>query len=274
MGEAQGDDSAFALDPRRPSSQAEQPSPGVGINSGVWSGRVPLPPANIQAELSSSPRSSQTGGVAEAMYEHDQEIGLGPTGALFSAAQEAARSADAPAVGAATFTIRVLRSGNVSVDLVDSSAEAVAWRAVGELLAGLIQRRPPRLPDGAPHGIQIAISIVAENRWPNGWSAAADQARIGISGPPLRSKAETIADTTARNPFAAPPPGSPSDQPILALNWDQLGLYLAKRSRVCNAQAGVTALGQPKMTGGCDLANLGGKAIRVVQAKVTSQTLF
>jgi hypothetical protein len=90
----------------------------------------------------------------------------------------------------------------------------------------------------------------------------------------LRSKADTIADTTARNPFAAPPPGSPFDQPILALNWDQLGLYLAKRSRVCNAQGGVTALGQPKMTGDCDLANLGSKAIRMVRATVKSQTLL
>jgi hypothetical protein len=277
-GDALDNASAHDVDAAAHHAPSERERPiDLGIAAGDWS-RWTKPATEARAALSggegrrTAPASS-TGGLAEELDAKDRERGLGPAGAILSAAHEAARAPTAPARGTAAFSVTVDRNGETEVELLRASADLSAWRTVAEALAATIKRKPPRVKDGAA-GIRTVIEISAEERLPNGSLARTEDAKVAVSGPPVRSAAETFQDTRERNPFVDPPPGSAVDKLQFQMNWDQLGAWVKGRGKVCSYQGGVTAQGQPKATGSCDFANIGARPVRVVHAKVINQTSF
>jgi hypothetical protein len=260
-------------------SEHEQPERPIdlGIAAGNWARWTPQstePRATQPAgsERGAAPASS-TGGLAEELQAKDRELGLGPAGAMLSAAHEAARGPTAPASGTATFSITLAGNGETEVELLRASTHFSGWRSVAEALAAAIKRKPPRPKEGTG-GVRTVIEINAEERLPNGSLARTEDAKVAVSGPPVRSTTETYRDTRERNPFVDSPLSSPTDKAQIALNWDQLGVWAKGRGKVCSYQGGVTAQGQPKTSGSCDFANIGARPVRVVHAKVISQTVL
>jgi len=261
----------YALDPTAPNEKArDRPPVNLGIGPGSWSLWVgptaPVAPFPPTAERTPAPASS-TGGLAEALETHDHELGLGPAGRVLSAAYEAGHSDAAPAIGTAAFTITVLRTGGIQVDLVGASSNAAAWGKVADNMAAAIKKKPPRI-DGGRNGVRIALELVAEERWPSGAPARSEGPSLALSGGSLKPTNKAIEDLRKRNP-----PGSPSDQPALQLNVDPPGLWLKGRGKVCAYQVGISPLG-PGLSGGCDPSNIGAPPSRVVSAKVTNQTML
>jgi hypothetical protein len=279
-GSGQSGDDGYALDPSAPRGQ-EGKRVDLGIAPGDWSHWVdptarveaPRPPKNPNA-----PPASTTGGVAEALEAHDREVGLGPAGPIVSAAHEAGHSDVAPAIGTAKFSITVMKSGGIEVTLVGASSNAEGWRRVADKMAVAIKKKPPRI-DGGRNGVHIGLELVAEERWPNGQVARSEGPALTLSMGSVQATDKAIDDLSKRNPFAVPPPGSPSDQAALKLNVDMPGLYLKGRGKVCSYQVGlVPMIGPvpiaPIFSGGCDPSNIGAPAQRVVSAKVTEQTML
>jgi len=265
-----GTDTASKAEP----SQHERPI-DLGIAAGDWARWTkPITEARaappVGAERGTPPASS-TGGLAEELDAKDRELGLGPAGAMLSAAHEAARAPTAPASGTATFSITLDGNGDTAVQLLRASPPLSAWRHVTEALAAAIKRKPPHLKEGAA-GVRTVIEVSAEERLPNGSLARTEDAKVAVSGPPVRSTTETYRDTRERNPFVDSPLSTPTDKAQIALNGDQLGAWVKGRGKVCSYQGGVTAQGQMKATGSCDFANIGARPVRVVHAKVISQT--
>jgi hypothetical protein len=272
----------YALDPTAPNEKArDRPPVNLGIGPGSWS--LWVDPTAPVAHPSSSPPfpptvertpapASSTGGLAEALEAHDHERGLGPAGRVLSAAYEAGHSDIAPAIGTAAFTITVLRTGGIQVDLVGASSNAAAWGKVADNMAAAIKKKPPRI-DGGRNGVRIAIELVAEERWPSGAPARSEGPSLALSGGSLKPTNKAIEDLRRRNPAAVPPPGGLSDQPPLQLNVDPPGLWLKGRGKVCAYQVGISPLG-PGLSGGCDPSNIGAPPSRVVSTRVTDQTML
>jgi hypothetical protein len=278
----EGDDTvdpASSGDGAAPASEHEQRERPIdlGIAAGDWARWTPQPtePRATQpagAERGAAPASS-TGGLAEELAAKDRELGLGPAGAMLSAAHEAARGPTAPASGTATFSITLAGNGEPQVELLRASTHFSGWRSVADALAAAIKRKPPRPREGTG-GVRTVIEINAEERLPNGSLARTEDAKVAVSGPPVRSTTETYRDTRERNPFVDSPLSSPTDKAQIAVNWDQLGVWAKGRGKVCSYQGGVTAQGQLKSNGSCDFANIGARPVRVVHAKVISQTML
>jgi hypothetical protein len=256
--------------------QRERPI-DLGIAAGDWARWTPQPTEPRATQPAGSERgaapASSTGGLAEELDAKDRELGLGPAGAMLSAAHEAARGPTAPASGTATFSITLAGNGETEVELLRASTHFSAWRSVAEALAAAIKRKPPRRKEGTG-GVRTVIEINAEERLPNGSLARTEDAKVAVAGPPVRSTTETYRDTRERNPFVDSPLSSPTDKAQIALNWDQLGVWAKGRGKVCSYQGGVTAQGQLKTSGSCDFANIGARPVRVVHAKVISQTVL
>jgi hypothetical protein len=167
-------ETAYALDPSAATDRAGEGGRGggrgadLGISPGSWSlwvdptGRADSPPP--QPGRPSAP-ASRTGGLAEALEAHDQELGLGPAGPVLSAALEAGHSDIAPAIGNATFTVTVFKTGWIQVDLTGASSNVDGWRQVADQMAAAIKRKPPRI-DGGRSGVRIGLKLVAEERLP------------------------------------------------------------------------------------------------------------
>jgi len=272
-----GPEGGYALDPTAPALEAGQGQRvELGIGPGDWSKWVdpsrPLEaPASPRVEHRAAPAST-TGGVAEALEAHDQQIGLGPAGPVLSAAHQAGHSEAAPAIGTANFTVTVLRTGMVQVDLVSASSNVAAWHKVAESLADAVKRRPPRI-DGGRNGVRLGIELKAEERWPNGSVARSEGPSLAVTGVKIQATEKAIEDLSKRNPVAVAPPGAPSEQPPLQLNVEPPGVWLKGRGRVCGYQVGLSMLG-PMLTGGCDPSNIGAPPQRIVSVKITEQTML
>jgi hypothetical protein len=188
-----------------------------------------------------------------------------------SAAHEAGHSDAAPAIGTATFSITVMRSGGIQVELVGASSNVEAWRKVADHMAAAIKRKPPRIADGR-NGVRFGLELVAQERWPNGAVARSEGPALALSGLSLKSTETSVADLTKDNQAATPAPGT--EQRPLALKGDlPPGVWVKGRGKVCNYAVGLTPLG-PMLGGGCDPSNIGARAQRVVSAKVTEQTML
>jgi hypothetical protein len=265
----------YSLDPTAPPGPAGEKHVDLGIGSGDWSrwvdptARVEAPPA--PRPPSTAPPASSTGGLAEALEAHDREVGLGPSGPVISAAHEAGHSDVAPAIGTATFSITVMRTGGIQVDLVGASSNVEAWRKVADKMAAAIKRKPPRIAEGR-NGVRFGLELVALERWPNGAVARSEGPALALSGLSFKSTEKSVADLTKDNQAVTPAPGT--EQRPLALKGDlPPGVWVKGRGKVCNYAVGLTPLG-PMLGGGCDPSNIGAKSQRVVSAKVTDQTML
>jgi hypothetical protein len=276
--EVEGGQGSYALDP---SADATQGNPAaratieLGIGAGDWSRWVdpmatPSADPKRRAELGVAPISS-TGGLVEALEARDQALGLGPAGAVLTAVHEAGYSEIAPALGTAIFSITVLGSGAVEVRLTGASSQAADWAKVGESIAASIRRKPPRIAS-TRIGVRLGIEVVAEERWPNGQRTRSDTgphiAATPLKFQPTETAKEELLD---RNPAAVPEPDAPSGKPPLQANFQAPGVFVQGRGKVCAYKVGLSLI---PISGGCDPANIGQPARRVVSTRVISQTML
>jgi hypothetical protein len=264
----------YALDPTAPSGRSERPEVDLGIAPGNWSRwtKPGAPGAETEAPTRGPAPVSTTGGLTEALEAHDQAVGLGPAGAVLSAAREAAHSDVAPALGKATFSITVLRTGMVEVRLVGASSNVDGWQKVAASMVESIRRKPPHISPPR-NGTRIGIEVTAEERWPNGAPTKTEGPSIAVTPPALHPVDQSKEDLAARNPAAVPPPGSPVEQPSLKANVDLPGVFLQGRGKVCGYKIGITPFGLGA-SGGCDPSNIGAPPQRVVSTRVVSESMF
>jgi hypothetical protein len=264
----------YALDPTAPSGRGERPEVDLGIAPGDWSRWTkPGPPQPETGAPTRGPAPvSTTGGLTEALEAHDQAVGLGPAGAVISAAREAAHSDVAPALGKATFSITVLRTGLVDVRLVGASSNVDGWQKVAASMTEAIRRKPPRISPPR-NGARIGVEVTAEEHWPNGAPVKSEGPSIAVTPPALHTVDQSKEDLATRNPAAIPPPGSPVEQPSLKANVDLPGVFLQGRGKVCGYKIGITPFGLGA-SGGCDPSNIGAPPQRVVSTRVVSESMF
>ncbi len=263
----------YAVDPGA-QGPGSQPRVDLGIAPGDWSRWTNLaePGPETKAPRRAPAPVSTTGGLAEALEAHDQEVGLGPAGAVLSAARDAGHSDIAPQLGTATFAVTVLRTGVVDVQLTGASSNVDGWQKVAASMAAAIRRRPPTI-NPPRNGVHIGIELVADERWPNGAPARSEGPSVAVTGFALHTVDEAKEDLARRNPAAIPPPGSPVEQPSLKANVELPGVFIQGRGKVCSYKIGVTPFGLGA-SGGCDPANIGAPPQRVVSTRVTSDSMF
>jgi hypothetical protein len=269
---------SYALDPTSraaPGASTAGPAIQLGIGAGDWSRWVdptaaPARASSERGDYRPAPVSS-TGGLAEALEARDQALGLGPAGAVLTAVHEAGYSEIAPALGTATFSITVLRSGAIDVQLTGASSQTAAWAQVGQSIAAAIRRKPPRI---APTriGVRLGIEVVAEERWLNGQATRSDHGPKIVAEPPKFQATETAKEALLdRNPAAVPDPDAPPGKPPLQANYDAPGVFVQGRGKVCSYKIGISPI---PISGGCDPSNIGQPARRVVSTRVISQTML
>jgi hypothetical protein len=147
-------------------------SPSVPVDLGIgthWkvvaaaSASVPPPPP----EASVSPPSWQQLMQGE-LAARDQELGLGPGGALVTAAHEAASGAEAPEEGSATLEIVCDASGAVTDGRVTgATGDLPAWTEMARPLVRQMHGKTMRLPPGAK-GLRARLAVRIARTLPSG----------------------------------------------------------------------------------------------------------
>ncbi|HEY6081726.1 MAG TPA: hypothetical protein VIW29_23080 [Polyangiaceae bacterium] len=233
----------------------------------------PAPPKRkkrARAPVAHAPPVSTSGGLLEGLEAHDRELGLGPSGPVIGALYRAAHNPIAPQTGFARFEITVLKSGSVEVSLAGASGQAEAWASVGKLASEAIRQSPPRIPEPRT-GTRMVVTIRAEQVFPNG-TKREDLSGPHLEGvaPRLRTEGDAKAELKRLNPVAGDTGAPVTGQSVMV---DIPGVYVAGRNKVCSYRLGITPLG-PMLSGGCDLANAGSKAQRMVRTEVEEQAMF
>ncbi|MET0595971.1 MAG: hypothetical protein ABW133_24940 [Polyangiaceae bacterium] len=248
----------------------------LGIGSGDWSQwvdptgtpRIDRPPAP-RAELATP--ASSTGGLAEALEAHDQQVGIGPAGAVLSAVHDAGYSEVAPAISTATFSITVLRSGVIDVQLTSVTSQRAAWTKVGDNIVAAIRKKPPQISPSR-NGVRLSIEVVAEERWPNGQIARFDHGpKVAVKAPKFQAVDEAKEELLDRNPTAVPDPDAPAGKTALKANVDMPGVFLEGKGKVCSYRIG---LSPTFFSGGCDPSNIGAMPRRVVSTRIINQSML
>jgi hypothetical protein len=217
-----------------------------------------------------APPASTTGGLLEGLEAQDRKLGLGPSGPVIGALYRAAHSPVAPQTGVARFEVTVLKSGSVQVSLVGASGDAVAWSSVGTLAAEAIRKAPPRIPEPRT-GTRVVIAITAEEAFPNGTKRTELSApHLEAVAPALRSTADAQDKLKELNPVTGDTGAPVTGQTAIV---EVPGVFLAGRGKVCSYRLGITPFG-PMLAGGCDLANAGSKAQRMVRTQIEEQAMF
>jgi hypothetical protein len=276
--ESSGVEDGYALDPGSAGTDATA-SPGasvqLGIGAGDWARYVdpmgqPTVDVPERGKGAGAPASS-TGGLAEALEAHDQSIGIGPAGAVLTAVHQAGYSEIAPALGVATFSVTILSSGAVDVKLTGVSSNEAAWSKVGDKIAAAIRKKPPHIPSSRS-GVRLGIEVVAEERWPNGQATRSDHGpQLALRPPKFQMTEAAREELLDRNPAAVPGPDAPRDKPPLQANVETPGVFVEGQGKVCSYRVGLSLI---PISGGCDPANIGQPARRVVSTRVLNQTLF
>jgi len=291
-----GEDDARAVDSAHVDSakgatghESERPI-DLAIAPGSWAkwgsfAASPAPFPDRRGLRQPSPVSS-TGGLSEALEAHDHRAGLGPAGVVVSYVREAALSDLAPRAGSVQFGITVMRSGVVDIAVAPAHAEVAAWTPVGEHIAQLLRRKPPRIP-AHRNGIHVVVELVAKDTWANGRKAQSEGPRPLVALPVPRDSDEARADLVEKNRAALPPPGAPAEKRSHALLVDVPGVFVSGSGRLGEVAIGVAPFAEvghgdpPKAIargfvakGKFDEANLGSKATRAIATHVISETSF
>ncbi|MBI5536761.1 MAG: hypothetical protein HY898_28835 [Deltaproteobacteria bacterium] len=164
-----------------PESTGQQPGaqgPGAGRSVDLGLGQGAFWP-RWEGNRPPAPRAASTsGGLREAMQEHDTAIGMGPGGPVVSAARTAAQPSTA--MGVATFTVTCNAQGRVvSVRVADASRDMREWTLVADSMASSLRSAVFRVPAGA-NGLMIAVRIEASKRLPSGARAGPSVAPKGL----------------------------------------------------------------------------------------------
>jgi hypothetical protein len=224
----------LGIDPKK------RPLLAMGSGSGE---APPRPGASPGALPGGPPPASTTGGLAEALDAHDVALGLGRGGAVNTAVRDAVQAANV--MGKAIFAITIDGAGAVTVGLSDASQDERGWMKVTEAIRASVTARKDqlRLPPGSS-GLRIAIETEAKDQYPNG-------AKPKDMGTKAVAKGPSTVETKDHVEIVLPDVG------------------IEHRGKVCSV--GVKLI-PPFIAGGCDPSNIGSVAIRVVTARVVSES--
>jgi hypothetical protein len=241
-----------------PASEKEAASPAPAAPDGEgWSFRptqveLGLPQTALALDREEAPSASSpaplstTGGLAEGLHARDVDRGLGRGGPVLSAVEDAARSAEAPAFGVATFTVRIDRGGRIDVDVLDASSDRTAWEGLGPAIAEHLAKKPVKLP-ASSGGLRVTVRIEASEQFPGG------------ARPPPPEKQGVIVKAT--------PPKVTETKTSIDI---QLPTFAAGyQGRKCSGGV-VIHPGGISAGGGCEV----GAAMRVVAARIVSENLL
>ena len=159
----------------RPSDSAEpwtfSPSAPVDLGIGTHWKAVAAASVSVPPAVAEPPPQAVSWDrlVHDELAARDQELGLGPGGALVTAAHEAASGSEAPDEGSATLEIVCDASGAVTGGLVTgaSSGDLPRWNAVAETLVRQMHGKAMRLPPGAK-GLRARLAIRIARTMPSG----------------------------------------------------------------------------------------------------------
>ena len=121
---------------------------------------------DVALEGSDQPTPS-VGRLAEALDQHDADIGLGRGGPVLSAFESASRNMDVPIEGWALFDVGIEASGRSSVALTDAANDRPAWMRVARAAVAAADPKGVRVPPGA-RGWRVTVRIDAKMQFPNG----------------------------------------------------------------------------------------------------------
>jgi hypothetical protein len=211
-----------------------------------------------------APPASTTGGLQEGLEARDRELGLGASGPVIGALYRAAHSDVAPQLGTAHFRVVLHSSGAVEVSLTSASDQTAGWSAVAARAAEALRKTPQRIPADRA-GVSMVIEVTAESVFPSGLKRKDLRGpHLDVTAPAIKSAKDAKAELENNNPLAEAGSTAIVDLP---------GVYLAETGKVCSYKLGLSVLG-PTLTGGCDLANAGSKAQRLVHTRVTEESVF
>lgn len=236
-------------------------------------------------------RRSTTGGVSEALAEHDVAIGMGRGGAVLVAAEDAARSSEAPLAGTATFEVAVRSDGHVDAHVVDADGETEGWERVAASLTSRVNPRRVRIPEGA-RGWRVVVLVDARVQLADGRDVRTLHGLRGLLEPSALSKAMAGKGDDRGSSTGPGGPnhvdGSPTDAPplggALGRGPTNAGIGVATglatrvlptptasvSGKVCSAALSVTPLGIG-LAGGCSLENIGAGTSRVVSGRIVDE---
>jgi len=197
---------------------------------------------DVAIEGSDQPTAS-VGRLAEALDQHDADIGLGRGGPVLSALESASRNMDVPVEGWALFDVGIEASGRLSVALTDAANDRAAWTRVARAAGAAVDPKGVRIPPGA-RGWHVTVRIDAKMQFPD-----------GLKPKDLGTRFEaTPGKVSATSMVLEKLPGS----------------KISMQGTVCGASLSMTILG-PVLTGGCDPENASTHAVRVVSGRIVSE---
>ena len=249
-------------------------------------------PSGPRGTESPSPRTgSTTGGVAEALAEHDVAIGMGRGGAVLAAAEDVAQSSEAPLAGGATFEVVVGSDGHVDTRVLGADGDTEAWEHVAASLTARVDPRRVRLPAGARRW-RVVVRVDARVQFADGRDVGSLHGLRPSLAPSALSKAldgkgEARGSSTGPGgpdhvgggPTEPPPLGGalgrgPSNAGAGVATGIAMRVLptptLSASGKVCSASLSVTPLGIG-LGGGCSFENIGTGTHRVVSGKIVSE---
>jgi hypothetical protein len=187
--------------------------------------------------------ASTTGGVTEALDEHDVALGLGRGGAVRSAVEDAAQASSA--MGSATFEIGIDSGGRVSVAVFQ--ATDARWAGLSDAIRADVEKRRAqiRLPPGA-RGLRVTVRAEAKEQFPDGRTPQSMGTRV-------EARPGRVHETKDHVDITPP------------------SVALAHRGKVCNAELELGITG-PRLQGGCSLENAGTHPVRIVAARILRES--
>lgn len=201
------------------------------------------PPSTGGGPSGGPPPASTTGGLVEALDAHDVALGVGRGGAVNTAVRDAVQASNV--MGRAIFAITIDGAGTVTVGLSDASQDERGWIKVTEAIRASVAAKKDqlRLPPGS-HGMRIAVETEAKDQYPNG-------AKPKDMGTKAVAKGPGVVETKDHVEIVLPDVG------------------IEHRGKVCSV--GVKLI-PPFIGGGCDPSNIGSVAVRVVSARIVSES--
>jgi hypothetical protein len=247
----------------------------------------PRPPDHAEQP----PGASTTGGLSEGLSQHDLELGLGHGGAVLSAAEQAARSADAPIDGSATFEVVVHSDGTVVARVTRAQGPVSDWARVADAIGRTVDPRRMHLPAG--RGWRVVVHVDAKVRLPDGRDVKSLHGpRAGVSESVLQHALEQKPGSGgwAEGPDGKTGVGDENTAPMggeighghaaqgnaggaAAQGLAQRILptpHVSVSGKVCSATIGITPAGL-SLSGGCSPENIGGHGTRIVSGHIVSE---
>lgn len=127
-----------------------------------------------RAEAEAPRPASTTGGLIETLDAADVARGLGRGGPVRTAIDLAARAADAPVRGSATFSVTIFSDGTVDVEVANHHA---GWALLIPMICEAVRKAPVRLPPNS-RGLNVVVAVDANVKYPNGYEPPPDKATV------------------------------------------------------------------------------------------------